>query len=376
MDGGWPLEINPPPLGQSSIVNTAEAAMVLSVTGRPLASDDPAVGFLRKAVIDHRKQRGDVTRFLSFAILGLRACGLGASDPSVVSIATELRNRYDVAQRGWGERQGAAVSLFSTYYALEALRRSELDAAEAIHGSVDAARTMLQDSNYRAPLNSLVGGSLVGTAYAALILSFGSPSGTESLRLQESLRELLAECCRTGAYIFLEPQPNATWHHYALALGLRALARVSKTGHSSPLTLKYLGMALAAVLDTRGPVDGVFREHHPNLRMVVINVRSIYNYTTAIGELDDALRAASLLSAPAIRALEVPCPDQGNGMPVPQLVPHVPASAPGIDEHERSRLYGRALALHLGVILETSPNPVRVRIVRNLEPKRSCRCSW
>lgn len=210
-DGGWGMTA-----GQgSSMVNTAEALLVLAKAGTPIAVCQPALNYLRNNLEPHLSERGSRTRYLSLPLAVLAEC-FPSFDPEFQrSLAKRLvaaRNEDD----GWGDdaRDGES-DVFSTYLAIEALSLSGTQPAEI--GA--AGRWILaQHKDTGWGLHTSQSYSISGTAYAVQALVRTGHSDTAAFRLGHE--QLLSVDRWEPEEIVI---PGAKWLHCRSAAIVRAL---------------------------------------------------------------------------------------------------------------------------------------------------------
>ncbi|MGH3621215.1 MAG: hypothetical protein ACRDQ5_05410 [Sciscionella sp.] len=272
--GGWGLTRSQPP----SLVNTAEALMVLDAAREPRAALEAGLAYLTRNVADHCTPRetggrGEKTRYVAFTLWGLASCGHDQVDGLADAITWILAWLDDHRQNdGWSEVAGTQdCSLFETALITRGLgrllRRSEQDEFGLDSRQRQRARDLLGPAINGILLHKLRRGwpqraytskhSPAKTAWCLLglaeVIQVDNTSLTGLRRVAEVIHDevdVLSERCPTWRRrIEVDPDVVATvWSHLAYLLCLEAI-----TACGGPATA-------AELLPAWNDLDGAWNE--------------------------------------------------------------------------------------------------------------------
>lgn len=277
-DGGWGLNIEKG-FQASSIVNTAESLFVINRAGKLHVSDSgKAIGFLKEAIVEHPKSRGNNLRYFTFGIWGLLEAGLETSDPFIISTIGEVENRLIISKHGWSEQLGdTETRIWATFQALWMIIK--VYGADYVrikyHKCFNDLINLGRKNQYKWGFNSISQNqSLAATSYALILLSEVFPGTPDVAQSRKNVSEMLNSILDAKRPLEVEAIAGTDWNHYSYCWALKALHSAREQLDESIYltsirTLKY--------------IDTLFYENgyiEPDKH--ILNVRSIFNNVLAI----------------------------------------------------------------------------------------------
>jgi hypothetical protein len=276
-DGGWALNIEKV-FQVSSIVNTAEALSIIHMANLTLNDTSQTVEFLKDAIQDHPKTRGNNLRYYIYGLLGLLYAGIDRTDSFMIETARTVEQRI-INGLGWAEHQADEdVRTWQTSLGLWVL--TEIFGKEYVLANyqkcINHIRKLGKESDYTWgwELTSGAQPSLAGTSCMLNILSMLFPDEPGLMHAQNNVIEMLNRALDKEQYLEVEAISGTDWNHYSYCWALRAihLCPVSLDQKGYWVTLKALKY-IDSLFDGRG-----FREPTGT----ICNTRSVFNNVMGI----------------------------------------------------------------------------------------------
>ena len=276
-DGGWALNIEKV-FQVSSIVNTAEALFTIRAANLALNDASQTIEFLKDAIQEHPKTRGNNLRYYVYGLLGLLYAGVDRTDSFVIETARIVEQRI-IDGIGWAEhRADEDIRTWQTFLGLWVLNEifGKTYVVANYQKCTNNIRKLGQENNYTWgwELAMAARPSLAGTSFMLNILSLLFPDEPGLNRVQNNVIEMLDNALDKEKYLEVEAISGTDWNHYSYCWALRAihLCPVSLNEKGAGVTLKALKY-INSLFDGRG-----FREPTG----AICNTRSVFNNVMGI----------------------------------------------------------------------------------------------
>lgn len=267
-DGGWGLNIESG-YQASSIVNTTEALYVIKASGELDDKIDQTINFMRRAITEHPKERGDNLRYLTFGVLGMLFAGLDKNDTIIQHTLNEIEGRF-ITKNGWKEtKSDENVRLWPTFQCLWVLTK--------VYGA-DYVKTKYHDCLSKILRIGKENGnkwgfvfrdepSLAATSYVLILLSEIYQNTPDTHAVHATVTKLLEEKISSHKPLEVEAISGTDWHHYAYCWGLKSI-QYEKDYDSYTTTTQTLNYIAEKYIRGKG---------YPEPGKKICNVRSIFN---------------------------------------------------------------------------------------------------